>query len=209
MIEKMQRGFGTFGARRIVAELLVVFVGVTAAFIVEGFRSDLAERQQLRRTSEGILIELERYQIKALEHADSIQTRIDRWQAHDRAGRKAVLDFYRIPGAPSPPSAAWDAAVSTGVASMFEPELRLALGYFYSEFLGIHQNYIRSLEFIEQVALPAVQRGPQAFYDTTGQLRPEFKARISLLLEFSEDLRQASVQAGELEAWLRTGKPPE
>ncbi len=196
-----------FRIGRIAAELLVVFVGVTAAFIVENHRKGLEERRQLNRTKEAILIELVRFQIKGVQHADSISVRIERWKAQNQAGRRTIPKFYRIPGAPSPPTAAWDEAVSSGIASMFDPELRLALGYFYSEFLGIHQNYIRRLEFIENVALPAAQHGVDAFYDSAGELKAEFKVQTDLMMEFSDDLRKVCKNAGELEAWIRTGHP--
>ena len=190
---------------RAVAELLVIFAGVTAAFVVEGYRERLNEARELRQAKEGILAELGRYQVRSVEHADSIDASIDRWRALDDAGEQAVPGHYRIPGAPYPPTAAWNAAVASGVASMFEPSLRLALGYFYAEFTGIHDNYVRRLVFIEDVIMPAAQRGAGTFYDAAGSIRPEFDIHMSLMAEFAGDLRRVAEQAGVLEGWLRTG----
>jgi hypothetical protein len=190
---------------RAVAELLVIFVGVTAAFVVEGYRERLNEAQELHQAKEGILAELARYQVRSVEHADSIDASMDHWRALDDAGENAVPGYYRIPGAPYPPTAAWDAAVASGVASMFEPELRLALGYFYTEFRGIHDNYVRRLVFIENVIMPAAQHGAGAFYDSEGDIRPEFEVYMSLMTEFAADLRRIAEQAGFLEEWLRSG----
>ncbi|MEX2584597.1 MAG: hypothetical protein WD766_15115 [Gemmatimonadota bacterium] len=190
---------------RAAAELLVIFVGVTAAFLVEGYRERLNQAQDLRQAKEGILAELARYQIRGVEHADSIDASIDRWKTVDESGRQAVPGHYRIPGAPYPPTAAWDAAVASGVASMFDPELRLALGYFYTEFTGIHQNYVRRLEFIENEIIPNSKRGPGAFYTTSGQILPEFEVEMSLLAEFGADLRNLSERAAVLEEWLQSG----
>jgi len=194
---------------RAFVELLVIFVGVTAAFLVEGYRTRLDEAQDLGQAKEGILAELVRYQVRAVEHADSIDASIGRWRTADQNGVQAVPGYYRIPGAPQPPTAAWDAAVSSGVASMFDPELRLALGYFYTEFLGIHQNYVRRLEFIENVIMPTSRLGRSAFYDHSGKLRPEFQVQMSLLAEFAADLRNITEEASTLEQWLRTGNRPE
>jgi hypothetical protein len=92
---------------------------------------------------------------------------------------------------------------------MFDPELRLALGYFYAEFLGIHQNYVRRLEFIESVIIPTSKGGPSAFYDSSGRLQPEFQVQMSLLAEFGADIRRVAAEASRLEKWLRSGHPPE
>lgn len=194
---------------RALAELSVIFIGVTAAFLVEGYRERLNEAQELRQAKEGILVELARYQVRAVEHADSIDASIDRWRAVDENGGQAVPGYYRIPGAPYPPTAAWDAAVASGVASMFDPELRLALGYFYTEFTGIHQNYVRRLEFIENVIMPASRRGSSSFYDSSGKLRPEFEVQMWLLAEFGADVRRIAGEASVLEEWLRSGHRPE
>ena len=122
---------------------------------------------------------------------------------------QAIPGRYRIAGAPRPPTAAWDASVSSGVASMFEPALRLELGYFYSEFLGIHDNYVRHLEFMEREVLPRAETGPATFYGENGKLLPEFVVQMRLLDEFGEGMRKASRTASLLEAWLRTGVRPD
>ncbi len=121
-------------ALRYVAELLTVFAGVTAAFLLDECRGRAAEREALDQARDGIVAELGRYKVRALEHADGITESIDRWRRANRTGQRTVPDLYRIPGATHPPTAAWDAAVSSGVANLFEPELRLQLGYFYTEF---------------------------------------------------------------------------
>ena len=196
-------------ASRVVAELLVIFVGVTAAFVVEGYRERLNDAQELRQARGGILAELARYQVRAAEHADSIDASIGRWRAVDADGGRSVPGYYRIPGAPYPPTAAWDAAVASGVASMFEPELGLALGYFYTELTGIHDNYVRRLAFIEDVIMPTLDRGAGAFYDSSGSIRPEFRVYMLLMGEFAADLHRIVERAEFLEEWLRSGDRPE
>lgn len=185
-------------ALRHVAELLTVFAGVTAAFLLDECRGRAAEREALDQARGGIVAELGRYEVRAIEHADGFRESIERWRRADGTGKRAVPDLYRIPGATHPPTAAWDAAVSSGVASLFEPGLRLELGYFYTEFVGIHDNYARYLEFSEREILPRVELGSDAFYDANGRLHPEIRTHMALLAEFSEDLRRMSVLASEL-----------
>jgi hypothetical protein len=195
---------GVVGRRlgRAALELVVVFVGVTAAFFVEGYRGELDERAQLRQATDGIIAELRQHESRAREHADSIQSRLEAWKSAEGSGRKAVPAFYLIPGATHPPTAAWDAAVSSGVVSLYEPSLRLELGYFYAEFVGISDNYVRRLEFIEREVMPRAREGAEAFYDSADRLRPECAVEMDLLDAFRGDLVRVSEWAGRLRAEL-------
>lgn len=189
-------------AARVGIGLLTIFAGVTAAFVVDEYREHLRQMEQLRQAQEGIVAELRRYEIRGLEHAEAITESTERWNDADRVGEKAVPGFYRIPGATHPPTAAWDAAVSSGVASLFDPDLRLDLGYFYTEFVGVHDNYARYLEFSERELLPRAELGAEAFYDSSGQLMPEFRVHMALLNDFGADLRRLVSLAGDLRAKL-------
>ncbi len=192
--------------RRGLLQLVTIFVGVTAAFFVEGYRSDLDQQEQLELVTSGLIVELGRHEVRSMEHADSIRSRIAAWQSADSAGRHAVPAYYVIPGAPYPPTAGWDAAVSSGVASLYEPSIRLELGYYFAEFVGIHDNYIRRLAFIESEVLPRARFGPDSFYDSTGSLRPEFATEMDLLADFAADLAGLSEWAGRLRTKLESSE---
>lgn len=190
--------------RRGLLELLTIFVGVTSAFFVEGYRSDLEQQEQLRLATSGLVAELGRHEVRSMEHADSIRFRIAVWQSADSAGRGAVPAYYIIPGAPYPPKAAWDAAVSSGVASLYDPSLRLELGYYFAEFVGVHDNYTRRLAFIESDVLPRARSGPDSFYDSSGSLLPQFATEMGLLADFAADLAELSEWAGTLRTRLES-----
>jgi hypothetical protein len=86
--------------------------------------------------------------------------------------------------------------------NLYEPSLRLELGYFYAEFVGISDNYVRRLEFIEREVMPRARVGAEAFYDSTGRLRPEFAVEMDLLDTFRGDLIRVSEWAGRLRTEL-------
>jgi hypothetical protein len=75
--------------------------------------------------------------------------------------------------------------------------VRRRLGYFYSEYRGIHDNYARHLDFIEREILPRAVIGVEAFYPD-GEFDPAILTRIELLEEFVDDLDAFSKQASEL-----------
>ncbi|MGD8495757.1 MAG: hypothetical protein PVF05_06160 [Gemmatimonadales bacterium] len=195
---------------RLGLELVVVFVGVTAAFFVEGYREQLDADRALRQAAAGILAELRTYQTKGIVYVDSMTAHLDAWEEADREGRRAVPTFFTIPGAPQPPTAAWSTAVASGVASGFEPDFGYRLGYFYNEFSGIQANYRRHLAFIENYVLPRAEEGVDAFYDAEGRFDPAVRSRMRLVREYVADLDRLSRLAGdladELEARLEEGR---
>jgi hypothetical protein len=187
---------------RLTGELLVVFAGVSAAFVVENYRDNRKQISEMHQTVAGIIAELVSTETKALTYSDAILADIGRWENADRTGKRAVPGYYRIPGAPHPPSAAWNSAVASGIARMLETSLRWDLGYFYSEFVGIHDNYVRYNEFTEREVLPKALLGPDAFYGPDGRLLPAFRVHMDLQKEFAEDLRRLSGMARDLRVRL-------
>ena len=55
------------------------------------------------------------------EFADSIDASLVAWRTSDQAGQRAIPGYFIIPGAPRPPTAAWNSAVSSGVANLSNP----------------------------------------------------------------------------------------
>ena len=98
--------------------------------------------------------------------------------------------YFRIPGSTHPPTAVWTSTVNSGIARLIDPQLRRDLGYFYSEFVGIHDNYERYNEFTERQILPRLATGPDAFYGPDGKLLPIFRVHMDLETEFAADLRR-------------------
>lgn len=183
-------------------QLLVIFLGVSAAFIVENYREALSGKEELHQAVAGIITELEQHERRSVEFADAFNAATERWAAADREGRRAIPGYYRIPGASHPPTAAWNMAVTSGIARRLEPKLRMELGYFYSEFTGIHDSYDRYNQFTEREVLPRLTGGPDAFYGPDGKLLPIFLVHMDLQNEFAGDLRKLGQKAHELRVRL-------
>jgi hypothetical protein len=186
----------------LVGELIVVFAGVSAAFVVENYRDNRNQVNEMHQAVAGIIAELTETETKSRKYSDAILADIARWEDADRAGNRAVPGHFRIPGAPHPPSAAWNSAVASGVARMLEPNLRRDLGYFYNEFVGIHDNYDRYNQFTERELLPKALLGADAFYGPDGRLLPAFRVHMDLQKEFAQDLRRLSTLSHDLRGRL-------
>jgi hypothetical protein len=184
------------------AQLTTIFVGVTLAFVFDGWRKQLDEEADVRQTVDALITELRHYEKHGTTLALKMEASAEAWHAEDRAGRQAALELHRIPGAPNPPAAAWTSAVSSGMANRLDPALSLDIGWFYSEVAGIHVNYQRYLAFHEREVMPRVLVGAASFYGADGKLRPEFRVHLALYEEFVADLKRLCTQAGELRAKL-------
>jgi hypothetical protein len=183
-------------------ELVAVFAGVSAAFVVETCRDNRKQIAEMHQAVAGIITELSSTETKARKYSDAIMADISRWEDADRAGNRAVPGYYRVPGAPHPPAAAWNSAVASGIARMLEPNLRRELGYCYSALVGIHDNYDRYNQFTEREVLPRSLSGADAFYGPDGHLLPAFRVHMNLQKEFAEDLRRLSNFAHDLRVRL-------
>src|SRR4051794_29496443 len=185
-------------------QLIVIFAGVTAAFVVENYRDQQNQRAEFQQALSGLITELTRYETRGLEFADGMDAKLGAWEQADRGGTRAIPTYYRIPGATHPPSAAWTTMTSSGLARMIEPGLRIELGLFYSEMAGIHDNYDRYNQFTEREVLPRIALGPDAFYGADGHILPNFRVHMDLQKEFAADLRRLSNQARPLRMRLET-----
>ena len=182
----------------LVGQLIVVFAGVTAAFVVENYRDARNQQAEFHQSLSGLIAELNRYETRGLEFADAMEGKISAWEQADRNGKRATPGYFRIPGATHPPSAAWTTMVSSGLARLIEPGLRTELGLFYSEVVGIHDNYDRYNQFTEREVLPRIAFGPDAFYGPDGHIQAAFRVHMDLQREFAADLRKLSNQAHDL-----------
>jgi hypothetical protein len=183
-------------------ELIVVFVGVSAAFVVENYRDSRNQAAEFHQALSGVVAELDRTEGRGREFADAITAKVTEWENVDRTGKRAIPGYYRIPGATHPPSAAWNTMVASGLVRLIEPKLRTELGYFYSELIGIHDNYDRYNQFTEREVLPRIASGPYAFYGPDGHLLPAFRVHMDLQTEFADDLRKLSTKAHDLRTRL-------
>jgi hypothetical protein len=72
------------------SELLVVFAGVSAAFVVENYRDNRKQIAEMHQAIAGIITELTSTETKARKYSDAILADIARWEDADRTGKRAV-----------------------------------------------------------------------------------------------------------------------
>src|SRR5205814_8887370 len=94
------------------SELFIIFLAVSAAFVVENYRDHRTQLAEFHDAMSGVIAELRNTDAKARTYSDAILAELARREEADRDGTRAVPGHYRIPGANHPPTAARDSTVS-------------------------------------------------------------------------------------------------
>jgi hypothetical protein len=184
---------------KLALELFVVFVGVSAAFAVDNVRD--ARRDEVRRQAVYRALDLELRQM-AETHGPVFQremtAELAQWDQAVAHGERPVPPAFRLLGAERPPTGVWDAAVATGSIELVDPELFYELARFYNRANSAGILYQRYSAGAEAHVWPYIDDGPQAFWDSSGKLRPEIKAHVQRLRDFHDRQGELGREARDL-----------
>lgn len=181
---------------RFLFELVIVFVGVTAAFALEDYREGREERQYRERMVGGLRASLNDIVVHQGEIEREIDAKLAAFDLALRRGEQPVPPVYREPGGERPPVRVWEGLVATGAARSLEPELFFRLARFYGRADSSGDRYQRYNAFTEERVLPYLGQ-PEVFYDG-GKLRPEYAAYVERLRDFRDDGHELIMRAEEL-----------
>jgi len=174
-------------AGRLAFELLIVFVGVYAAFWVDNWRTDLAVRERAREVALTIQLGLDDVIGANERFVTEVSAGLSAWQAARDRGELVAPYFFRIGGSEHAPREVYEAIIQSQPAELFDTKLMFDLGYFYSELLGVGDRYVRYAEFTESAVLPNLKRDVSVFYEPDeSRLLPEFDAHMDRLRELVE-----------------------
>lgn len=181
-------------------EFVVIVVGVTIAFALEGVRRDREDARYRESMIAALLPTLD----NVIQHNDRMAKEMNaKLAAFDKdiaTGKRPALPVYREGGGRGgerPPTRAWDGIVSTGAARTLSPELFFELSLFYTRQESVGERYIRYNDFTENRVL-ALGRDPAPMYDSSGRLKPEFAAHLDRLGDILAVNGMLTTQANEL-----------
>lgn len=184
---------------RVAAELAVVFVGVSAAFVVENFREDRRERRHAVQLAAALYGDLTAFAEASSAYIDGVRAGLAAFEQARAEGGIPVPFTLRVHGAEGPPIDVWEAAMQSGAGEVLDPRLVLELAAFYHELSGASSKYVRYAGFTEREVWPLTFGDTAAFYDRgTGALKPVFRAHLELLDEIVADLVAVQARAGVL-----------
>lgn len=183
-------------------EVVIVFIGVTGAFALEGARRDREDnryRQQMIAAMIPLFDDFARHN-RLLYDLEPQLAAFDRAVA---AGQRPPIPVFRERGGERAPVRSWDGIVATGIPRAFPPKLYFDLSLFFSRQESFSERYVRYITFVETDIDPW-QSDPAQFYNPeTGRLKPAYVAAILRLHGLIRAARVAEKQGMELKAQLQ------
>lgn len=186
---------------RFVFEMVVVFVGVTAAFALEGARQNQEDAEYRHKMISALGPTLD----DILRHNEAfereVSTKLAAFDAALARGERPALPIFREKNSERPPVRAWDGVVETGAAKSLDPKLFFDLNLFYTRQESAGEQYIRYAVYAEQRIYP-LGPDPAVLYDDKGALKPEFASHVDSLRRLRSLNDTLTVQARDLRTRL-------
>ena len=182
---------------RFTFELIIIFVGVTAAFALENARQNREEARYRVQMVSALRTSLDDWAVHGKEIERHIDALLHDYDLARQRGLQPTLPVYRESGGERPPTRAWDGIVATGAARALDPTLFFRLSRFHGRADSLGDRYIRYNDFSEQRVLPYTS-GPETFYTEHGQLKPEYAAYLDRLRDLQREHRALVIEAAQL-----------
>ena len=190
-LTKRQDFFG-----RLSFEIVIIFIGVTAAFALEAARQE-REEQRYRESMIAAMVptfdDMQRHNRIFIQEAGAKIEAFDRDLA---ASKRPLLPIYREGGAERPPMRAWDGIVASGVSKALPPELYFQLSQFYNRQESIGERYVRYADMTERDIYP-LGLNQKGIYGPTG-LKPQYAAYVDRLRDLVAATKKIDPQAREM-----------
>jgi len=178
-------------------ELIVVFMGVTAAFALENFRQAREEASYRAQMVSALRASLDDWAGHGAEIDRSTGLLLRNFDAATKRGERAPVPIYRETGGERPPTRAWDGIVATGAARALDPKLFFQLARFYNRADSFGERYIRYNVFTETQVLPYLGERDR-FYAGNGHLKPEYAAYVERLRDLNREQHSQVIEAAKL-----------
>jgi len=186
----------------LLAELAIVFLGVSLATWADDYRQHRADRALSRQ----ILAALDRSLVDLEKHEHTVGRGLDaelaRFDAQRKQGLRPVPPVYRETMAERPPTLVWGALVETGGARLLPPDLLFDFARFFNRMDSLGERYIRYNQFSEERFLPLADKGGGVFYEPGGALKPEYREHLARLRELRDMQKQMVADSDKLRATM-------
>ncbi len=183
---------------KFVFELVIVFIGVTAAFALENRREEATEAAYHASMIAALTPTLEDVIRHNADFDAEVGPKLAAFDTAIASGEQPALPIFREKNSERPPTRAWDGLVASGAARSIAPRLFFDLALFYTRQESFGERYVRYNDFTEQ-RVYSLGKDASAFYDpATHRLKPEFTAHVDRLRDLQTFNQALTRQAIEL-----------
>ena len=187
---------------KLLFEIVIIFIGVTAAFALEAARQDRSDADYRNSMIAAMVPTFDDMQRHNRIFINEAAAKIEAFDRDLAAGKQPLLPIYREGGAERPPMRAWDGIVASGVSKALPPEVYFQLSQFYNRQESIGERYVRYAEMTERDIYPL---GPdqKGIYGPSG-LKPQYAAYVDRLRDLIAATKKIKPQAAEMKTKVQT-----
>ena len=187
-------------AGKFLFEIVIVFIGVTAAFALESARQD-REEQHYRQTMIAAMIPLFDDFSRHNQDLYAMEPKLAAFERAVAAGKKPMIPIFRERGSERAPVRSWDGIVATGIPRALPPKLYMDMSLFFTRQESLGERFVRYISFAESEIEP-MRSDPSTFYDATGKLKPRYAASVEQLRGIIAGTRFTEEQSRALKAQI-------
>lgn len=162
--------FRLWGA--LLLELVVVFVGVTAAFLLDAYRQERSDVRRRAQIVDALVNEIQTVSDGARGELPSIEAFSEDFEERLAAGeRPALVPLFPTNGFRGD---MWEATLQMGGVELLDVDVAMRLSHFYGVVQTLTLEQERLDQFTREILIPNVGRSPDEFYDSSGALRAKY-----------------------------------
>ena len=158
---------------RLGVELLVVFIGVYAAFALSRYETRREAMERRRQLQSALVREIEDLSSNTRRVAQQLPVQLAQFDSAVRAGGRPTLQPWIEPVRVQ--THMWEATLQSSALELFDIPTVFSLSQFYNELNAGFEQLAQLRELSESVLIPNLERGSAEFYQSDGKLRPKYQ----------------------------------
>jgi hypothetical protein len=159
---------------RLGLELVVVFVGVYAAFAISAYEARRSADERRHQLQLALVREIRDITANTERVAESMPPMLARFDSLVSAGARPALEPLIEPVRVQ--THMWEATLQSGGLDLFDVPTVYQLSQFYNQLNAGFEQLTQLRALSETLLIPNLGRGPDEFYDPeTGRLRPKYQ----------------------------------
>lgn len=187
---------------RLGLELVVVFIGVYAAFASSRYEARRAGAERRDQLQNALVREIEDLTSNTRRVARQLPVQLAQFDSAVRAGGRPALVPWIEPVRVQ--THMWEATLQSGALELFDVPTVYRLSQFYNELNAGFEQLAQLRSLSESVLIPNLERGSNEFYQADGGLRPKYQWHRDGLGRLSDLAARITVLGDSLAAQLRS-----
>ncbi len=180
---------------RLVLEMIVIFIGVYLAFLMENYRENQADDAKRVRICRALYEEIDIYIRGSKNQIAFLSSAMANWDRQYKAGERPDPIYLYIRGNNRIPHHIWDSTVASGNLNLLDIKTQSNVSQYYQELKALLRKFEKSLDYSIAAVVPHLNNTPYFYQEEKAVLKPPFDHymnRFRDLIKMAVNLRTAA-----------------